>query len=77
MEFIELPSICKDNLVSSSIPNYFNNSETPNMKAPLRKEGGGYIGFGLSVIPSSRPSIPSLIIFLGWDCYTSFFIATI
>ena len=29
MEFIDLHSIFKDNLVSSSIPNYFNNSETP------------------------------------------------
>ena len=29
MEFIDLRSIFKDNLVSSSIPNYFNNSETP------------------------------------------------
>ena len=29
MEFIDLPTIFKDNLVISSIPNYFNNSETP------------------------------------------------
>ena len=29
MEFIDLHSILKDNLVISSIPNYFNNSETP------------------------------------------------
>ena len=29
MEFIDLPSIFKDNIVISSIPNYFNNSETP------------------------------------------------
>ena len=29
MEFIKLHSIFKDNLVISSIPNYFNNSETP------------------------------------------------
>ena len=29
MEFIDLHSICKDNLVISSIPNQFNNSETP------------------------------------------------
>ena len=29
MEFIDLHSIFKDNLVSSSIPNYVNNSETP------------------------------------------------
>ena len=29
MEFIDLHSIFKDNLVFSSIPNYFNNSETP------------------------------------------------
>ena len=29
MEFIDLYSIFKDNLVISSIPNYFNNSETP------------------------------------------------
>ena len=28
MEFIDLHSISKDNLVISSIPNYFNNSET-------------------------------------------------
>ena len=28
-EFIDLHSICKDNSVISSIPNYFNNSETP------------------------------------------------
>ena len=28
MEFIDLHSIFKDNLVISSIPNYFNNSET-------------------------------------------------
>ena len=29
MEFIDLHSIFKDNIVISSIPNYFNNSETP------------------------------------------------
>ena len=29
MEFIDLHSIFKDNLVISSIPNYFNNSENP------------------------------------------------
>ena len=29
MEFIDLHSIFKDNSVNSSIPNYFNNSETP------------------------------------------------
>ena len=29
IEFIDLHSIFKDNLVISSIPNYFNNSETP------------------------------------------------
>ena len=29
MEFIDLLSIMKDNLVISSIPNYFDNSETP------------------------------------------------
>ena len=29
MEFIDLHSIFKDNLVSSSVPNYLNNSETP------------------------------------------------
>ena len=29
MEFIDLHNIFKDNLVISSIPNYFNNSETP------------------------------------------------
>ena len=29
MEFIDIHSIFKDNLVISSIPNYFNNSETP------------------------------------------------
>ena len=29
MEFIDLHSIFKDNLVISSISNYFNNSETP------------------------------------------------
>ena len=29
IEFIDLHSIFKDNLVFSSIPNYFNNSETP------------------------------------------------
>ena len=29
MEFIDLHSIFKDNLMISSIPNYFNNSETP------------------------------------------------
>ena len=31
MEFIDLHSIFKDNLVISSIPNYFNNSETPTI----------------------------------------------
>ena len=33
MEFIDLHSILhsKDNLVISSIPNYFNNSETPTI----------------------------------------------
>ena len=29
MEFIDLHSIFKDNLVLSSIPSYFNNSDTP------------------------------------------------
>ena len=29
MEFIDLHSIFKDNLMISSIPNYFKNSETP------------------------------------------------
>ena len=29
MEFIDLHSIFKDNLVISCIPNYFNNSQTP------------------------------------------------
>ena len=29
MEFIDFHCIFKDNLVISSIPNYFNNSETP------------------------------------------------
>ena len=29
MEFIDLHSIFKDNIVISSNPNYFNNSETP------------------------------------------------
>ena len=29
MEFIDLHSIFKDDFVISSIPNYFNNSETP------------------------------------------------
>ena len=29
IEFIDLHSIFKDNSVISSIPNYFNNSETP------------------------------------------------
>ena len=29
IEFIDLDSIFKDNLVTSSIPNYLNNSETP------------------------------------------------
>ena len=29
MEFIDLHSIFKDNSAISSIPNYFNNSETP------------------------------------------------
>ena len=29
MKFIDLYSIFKDNLVIPSIPNYFNNSETP------------------------------------------------
>ena len=29
LDFIDLHSIFKDNLVISSIPNYFNNSETP------------------------------------------------
>ena len=29
MEIIDLHSIFKDNLVISSIPNYFNNSEIP------------------------------------------------
>ena len=31
MEFIDLHSIFKDNLAILSIPNYFNNSETPIM----------------------------------------------
>ena len=40
IEFIDLHSIFKDNLVISSIPNYFNNSETPiicyKYKKPIR-----------------------------------------
>ena len=40
MEFTDLHSIFKDNLVSSSVPNYFNNSETPiicyNYNKPIR-----------------------------------------
>ena len=40
MEFIDLHSIFKDNLVISAIPNYFNNSETPiicyNFNKPIR-----------------------------------------
>ena len=40
MEFIDVQSIFKDNLVISSISNYFNNSETPIIcykhKKPIR-----------------------------------------
>ena len=40
MEFIDLHSIFKDNLVISSIPTNFNNSETPiicyNYNKPIR-----------------------------------------
>ena len=40
MEFIDLHSIFMDNLVVSSIPNYFNNSENPiicyNYNKPIR-----------------------------------------
>ena len=40
MEFIDLHSFFKNNLVSSSIPNYFNYSETPiicyNNNKPIR-----------------------------------------
>ena len=36
MEFIDLHSIFKDNLVTSSIPNHSNNSETPILCYPIR-----------------------------------------
>ena len=32
MEFIDLPSILRDNLVISSIPTYFRNTETPMIR---------------------------------------------
>ena len=35
IEFIDLHSIFKDNLVISSIPNYFNNSETPIIRSTI------------------------------------------
>ena len=37
MEFIDLNSIFKDNLVISSIPNYFDNSETPIIRYKYNK----------------------------------------
>ena len=37
MEFIDLHSIFKDDLVISSIPNYFNNSETPIICCKYKK----------------------------------------
>ena len=36
MDFIDLHRIFKDGLVISSIPNYFNNSETPIICLPIR-----------------------------------------
>ena len=38
MEFIGLHSILNDNLVISSIPNYFNNSETPIICYKFKKK---------------------------------------
>ena len=37
MEFIDLHSILKDNSVISSVPNYFNNSETPTICCKYNK----------------------------------------
>ena len=43
MEFIDLQSIFKDNLVISSIPNYFNNSEIPIICYKYSKPNGSTI----------------------------------
>ena len=40
MEFIDLHSIFKDNLVISSIPNYFNSSESPLICYKYNKQLG-------------------------------------
>ena len=40
MEFIDVQSIFKDNLVISSISNYFNNSETPIICYKHKKQLG-------------------------------------
>ena len=48
MEFIDLLSIFKDNSVISSIPNYFNNSETPiicyEYNKPIRSTIYNFLG---------------------------------
>ena len=61
MEFIDLHSVFKDNLVISSITNYFINSETPiicyeyNSKYLYPPAGHVIIG-NLNVIPDARIS---------------------
>ena len=56
VEFIDIHSILKDNLVISTIPNYFNNSETPiicykNSK-PIRSKFGLFVDEDHSKLPA-------------------------
>ena len=65
MEFIDFHSNFKDNLVSSSIPNYFNNSETPIMCYKYKKPIWSTIfKFNKNVtdIDSNTPEIVNILI---------------
>ena len=51
---------------AARLESFSDNSSFPQIDdmlfiAPLEKGGGGYIGFGLSVIPSVGPSICSFV----------------
>ena len=68
MEFIDLQSIFKDSLVISSIPNYFNNSETPiicyKYNKPIRLTIFNFYKFVTDInIDSNTP--------VFWDCQIS------
>ena len=66
IEFIYLHSIFKDNLVISSIPNYFNNSETPIICYKYNKPIRSTI-FNLNKIVNDIDSNSPA----SWDCQNS------